>query len=136
MDPLSSILSVSASGMRAQSERLRVVAENVANANSTSDTPGGDPYRRKTITFETLVDRNTGGEMVKVDKISRDMSDFRLSYDPTHPAADENGYVKLPNVNTLIEMADMREASKSYEANMNMLDAGRGMMSKTIDMLR
>jgi len=136
MDPLKSIMQTSASGMHAQSARLKVISENVANAESTSSEPGGDPYRRKLITFEEMIDRSTGSKMVKVDRIIQDKSDFTLQYDPNHPAADENGYVKMPNVNTLIEMTDMREASRSYEANLNLLSTGRAMMSQTIDMLR
>ena len=136
MDPLKSIMQTSASGMHAQSARLKVISENVANAQSTSSEPGGDPYRRKLITFEEMVDRNTGSKIVKVDRIVEDKSDFTLQYDPTHPAADANGYVKMPNVNTLVEMTDMREASRSYEANLNLLNAGRTMISQTIDMLR
>lgn len=136
MDALKSIMQTSASGMHVQSERLKVISENIANAESTATEPGGDPYRRKTITFQQMVDRNSGANMVGVDKIGFDKSSFQLVYDPNHIAADENGYVKMPNVNTLVEMMDMREASRSYEANMNMLDSGRTMMSKTIDLLR
>lgn len=136
MDPLKSIMQIAGSGMMAQGERLKVISENVANANSTGSTPGADPYRRKTISFDEMVDRSSGATMVKVDDIGRDMSDFKKTYDPQHPAADQMGYVKMPNVSTLIEMSDMREASRSYEANMNMLDTGRRMKSQTIDLLK
>ena len=136
MDPLTAISRVAASGMRAQGKRMQVVSENIANADSTSVQPGGDPYRRKTITFQSVLDAQTGGERVEVKAIGRDRSDFRLVYDPAHPAADAQGYVKMPNVNPLIEMADMREASRSYEANLNMLDMGRQMKARTLDILR
>lgn len=136
MDPLQSILVTSASGMHAQSSRLKVISQNVANANSTASEPDGDPYRRKTISFKEMVDRETNSSVVKVDRISVDRSEFQLEYDPNHPAANEEGYVKMPNVNTLVEMTDMREASRSYEANLNMLNNGRTMKSKTIDLLR
>ena len=123
--------------MHAQQARLRIISENVANAESTGSTPGGDPYRRKTISFEEMIDRKTGAAQVAVKEISKDRSDFPLRYDPTHPAANpETGYVKQPNVNTLIEIQDMKEASRSYEANMNMLDTGRKMKTATIDLLK
>ncbi len=136
MDPLKSIMQISGSGMMAQGERLKVISENVANAKSTGSTPGADPYQRKTISFDEMVDRSSGASMVKVDKVGRDKSDFSLEYDPQHPAANPQGYVKMPNVNTLVEMSDMREASRSYEANLNMLDSGRRMTSQTIDLLK
>ncbi|MEI4485501.1 flagellar basal body rod protein FlgC [Frigidibacter sp. MR17.14] len=135
MDPLSSISKIASSGIRAQSERLRVVAENVANADSTGDAPGVDPYRRKTISFEEMVDGDTGDSRVEISDIGRDRSDFTLRYDPNHPAANEEGYVKMPNVNPLMEMGDMREASRSYEANLNMLETAREMRAQIIDLL-
>ena len=109
---------ISASGMRAQGQRLRVIAENIANAESVGETPGADPYRRKVITFKNALDREMQADMVKVAKIDTDPSEFRKRYDPSHPAADEAGYVSLPNINTLVEMTDMREAQRSYEANL------------------
>lgn len=136
MDTLKSIASIAASGMRAQAERLRVVSENVANADSTGATPGSDPYRRKTVTFGTMVDQATGASEVKVTDIGQDQSDFRVRYDPASPAADAKGYVKLPNVNPILEMSNMREASRSYEANINMLDTGRKMEQQIIDLLK
>jgi len=136
MDSLRAIMQTAASGMHAQGRRLEVISENVANADSTGNTPGADPYRRKTISFSEMVDRNSGANLVTVDKVGRDMGEFDLRYDPQHPAANAQGYVKMPNVNTLIEMSDMREASRSYEANMNMLDTGRRMRSQTIDLLK
>ena len=136
MDPLNSIAIVSASGMRAQGERMKVVAENVANAGSTGDTAGADPYRRKTITFEEMVDRDTGISTVAIAAVGRDMTEFQLRYDPTHPAADGDGFVKMSNVSSIIEMSNMRQASRSYEANLNIYDAGRQMRRQTIDLLR
>ena len=129
-------LAISAAGMRVQGERLRVISENVANADSVSETPGGDPYRRKTITFQNALDREMGVSLVKVKKVGLDPSEFTRKYDPTNPAADKAGYVKLPNVNALIEMNDMREAQRSYEANLKVIEVARGMLSRTIDLLR
>jgi len=136
MDPLISSLKVAASGMTAQSERLRVVSENLANSQSTGDMPGADPYQRKTITFAAELDRATGANRVEIDQISRDKSEFPLEYMPGHEAADEFGYVKMPNVNVLIEMADMREAVRGYEANLQSIKQARELISMTIDLLR
>ena len=124
------------SGLRAQTKRLRVVAENLANADTTSDKPGGDPYRRKTISFKEALNRETGGAEVKVKNIGRDRSNFKLEYDPSSPAADKAGYVLRPNVNTMVEMMDMQEAQRSYEANLSMLTGARSMLQRTIDLLR
>ncbi|WP_430513535.1 flagellar basal body rod protein FlgC [Pannonibacter phragmitetus] len=136
IDPLAATLKISASGLRAQSDRLRVVSENLANAQSTGKTPGSDPYTRKTITFESEVDRALSADLVKVKGIGSDKAPFTVEYDPGHPAADENGYVKMPNVNMLIEMADMRETNRSYEANLKMMTQARSMIMRTIDLLR
>lgn len=136
MDPLNSISAIAASGMRAQGERLKVTAENVANADSTGNTPGADPYRRKTLSFEEMVDREIGASMVRVEDIGRDKAPFTLVHDPSHPAADAKGMVKMPNVNPILEMSNMREASRSYEANMNMFEAGRTMRTQMLDLLR
>ena len=136
MDPLRSISATAASGMRAQSDRLRVVSENVANSGSTSQTPGGDPYQRKTISFQSSTDDRTGAAIVQSGDIERDESAFQLRYSPSHPAADENGYVKMPNVNPLIEMSNMREASRSYEANLSMMENARDMRRQLVDMLK
>jgi flagellar basal-body rod protein FlgC len=135
MDLMESLM-VSAAGMRVQGERLRVVAENLANADSVSEVPGGDPYRRKTISFKNALDREMGLETVQVNKVGVDPSDFRMKYDPGNPAADDKGYVKLPNVNSLIEMTDMREAQRSYEANLRAIEVARTMLQRTIDLLR
>ncbi|MBM2575657.1 flagellar basal body rod protein FlgC [Jannaschia sp. Os4] len=136
MDPLSSIGRIAASGMHAQGRRLQVVAENVANAESTGATPGSDPFRRKTIAFAERVDRATGASMVEVDRIGRDRSDFDLRHDPAHPAADADGYVKMPNVSAILEMSDMREAVRSYEANLGVYESARGMRRRLVDLLR
>ena len=135
MDLMHSLM-ISAAGMKVQGERLRVVAENLANADSVAEKPGADPYRRKTITFRNEMDRALGLETVQVDKVGTDRSDFRMKYDPGNPSADEKGYVKLPNVNSLIEMTDMREAQRSYEANLKAIEVARGMLQRTIDLLR
>jgi flagellar basal-body rod protein FlgC len=129
-------LKISAAGMRAQGERLRVIAENIANANSVSEIPGADPYRRKVISFKNELNRELGMDLVKVAKVDVDPSDFRKRYDPGHPAADKDGFVSLPNVNALIEMTDMREAQRSYEANLKLIETARSMLSRTIDILR
>ncbi|MGY3439950.1 flagellar basal body rod protein FlgC [Marinovum sp. KMM 9879] len=136
MDFFKSILTVAASGMRAQGERLKIVSENVANANSTGTTPGEEPYRRKIISFEEMVDRGTGSSTVAVAKVSRDEANFELRFDPAHPAADDEGFVKVSNVKTIIEMANMREASRSYQANLNMFETGRTMRSQLLDLLK
>src|SRR5690554_1487490 len=115
IDPIDATMKIAASGLNAQSQRLRVVSENIANANSTGETAGADPYRRKTIAFDSVLDRTISASLVEVRKIGSDTSPFRVEYDPGNPAADENGNVKLPNVNMLIEMADMRETNRSYE---------------------
>ena len=135
MDLMESLM-ISAAGMRAQGQRLRVVAENLANADSVSEVPGGDPYRRKTISFKNQLDRELGMETVQVSKVGEDPSDFRTKYDPGNPAADPKGYVKLPNVNSLIEMTDMREAQRSYEANLRAIEVARSMLQRTIDLIR
>ncbi|SHM15072.1 flagellar basal body rod protein FlgC [Roseibium suaedae] len=135
MDLLKSLL-VSASGLKAQNGRMRIIAENVANANSTGRTPQEDPYRRKIPTFRAHFDKELGAEKVELGKVARDESAFETRYEPGHPAADANGYVKLPNVNTLIETVDMREAQRSYEANLNVIESTRTMLQRTIDILK
>jgi len=135
MDLMESLM-ISAAGMRVQGERLRVISENIANVDSVSEVPGGDPYRRKTTTFQNALDREMGVNLVKVKKVGLDPSEFTRKYDPSNPAADKSGYVKLPNVNALIEMNDMREAQRSYEANLKVIEVSRGMLQRTIDLLR
>lgn len=136
MDPLISSLKVAASGLGAQSERLRVVSENLANAQSTGGYSGADPYQRKTITFTAELDRVSGARMVEVSAISGDRTAYPLEFMPGHEAADDAGYVKMPNVNVLIEMADMREANRSYEANLQTIKQARDLISMTIDLMR
>ncbi len=136
MDALTTALKVGASGLAAQSERLRVVSENIANAQSTGSTPGSDPYRRKTIVFQAELDRASGGATVEVESVARDPSVFPMEFQPGNEAADENGYVKMPNVNPLIEMADMSEANRSYEANLQVIKQARELISMTIDLMR
>jgi len=135
-DPLLASLKVAGSGLEAQSTRLRIVSENIANARTTGDTPGADPYRRKTITFGAELDRASGAQTVEVKKLGVDFGEFIEEYDPGNPAADENGVVKMPNVNILIEMADMRESNRSYEANLQTIKQTRDMISQTIALLK
>ena len=127
---------VSASGLRAQSERMRVIAENLANSDTLPQSPNENPYRRKTVDFKSVLDREAGVDIVKIRKVGVDRSDFKKRYDPGHPGADKNGYVLEPNVNSLIEAMDMREAQRSYEANMEVIKASKSMLSGTIDVLR
>ena len=136
MDPLTTALRVASTGLGAQSERLRVVSENLANAQSTGNTPDENPYRRKTITFSSTLDRASGISYVNTTAISSDPSEFPTEYMPGHQAADANGYVRMPNVNTLVEMADMREANRSYQANLQVIKQARELISMTIDLLR
>lgn len=135
-DDLFTSLKLSAAGMKAQGTRLRVISENIANADSLPTEPGENPYRRKTITFRNAMDRNIGQNVVKIDKIRADTSEFQRRFDPGHPAADAQGYVRAPNVNSLIEMMDMREAQRSYEANLGAIRTSRQMLQGTIDILR
>ena len=135
-------LRVSAAGLQAQSTRLRVVAENLANRDSTGSSPGADPYRRKTVTFGAHVERGLGGggaagvSTVEVKRVGTAPGEFEETYDPAHPAADARGYVKRPNVNSLVEMMDMREAQRSYSANVSVLEVTRGMLTRIIETLR
>jgi flagellar basal-body rod protein FlgC len=135
MDLLKS-LAVAASGLKGQAGRMRVIAENLANADSSPERAGADPYRRKIVTFQGKLDRELDAKVVELGRVSRDRSDFRSKYDPGHPAADASGQVRLPNVNSLIETMDMREAQRSYEANLNVISSTRRMIQRTIDILR
>ena len=135
MDFLKSI-AIAASGLRAQAGRMRVISENIANADSTSPAPGTDPYRRKIPTFQSEVDRTLDAPLVKLGRLRPDQSEFRTKHEPGHPSADGNGNVKYPNVNTLVEMMDMREAQRSYEANVNVIGASRRMIQRTIEILK
>ena len=133
---LNKALDIAASGMDAQTTRLRVIAENLANQDTTGSTPGADPYRRKTVTFENRLDRQLGTATVRVKQIGRDSGDFQQRYDPSNPAANADGYVKLPNVNSLVEVMDMREAERSYSANLAVMQTSRSMLTRTIDLLK
>src|SRR5262245_57365326 len=135
MDFVKSI-AIAASGLKAQSGRMRVISENLANVDSTPQTPGGEPYRRKIPTFVSQLDRTLGAQTVSLGRNIPDMSDFHSKHMPGHPAADGRGYVRHPNVNTLVEMTDMREAQRSYEANLNVIGAARRMLQRTFDILR
>ena len=136
IDPIDASLRIAGAGLQAQSTRVRIVSENLANAQSTGPAPGSDPYRRKTVTFENTMNHALGAAMVKVKGVGVDRSAFRVEFEPGHPAADAKGYVKLPNISMLLEMADMREANRSYEANLQMIKQARSMQSMTIDLLR
>lgn len=129
-------LSISAAGMAAQSTRLRVVAENISNRDSTGQQPGAEPYRRKTVSFGSRLDRNLGAETVRVSRIGRDQADFPERFEPSHPAADARGYVRTPNVDSMVENMDMREANRSYSANLAVLETTRGMLMRAIETLR
>lgn len=129
-------IGIAATGLHAQSARMRVIAENIANADSTATTAGGQPYRRRVPTFETVMNQELGAKVVTMGKVALDQSDFTNRYEPGHPAADANGYVQYPNVNTLIETMDMREAQRSYEANLNVVTISRQMLGQTLDILR
>lgn len=135
MDFLKSI-AIAASGLRAQAGRMRIISENIANADSTAQNQGADPYRRKIPTFRSEVDRTLEAQLVALGKVQPDQSEFRLKHEPGHPAADANGNVKYPNVNSLVEMMDLREAQRSYEANVNVIGASRRMIQRTIDILK
>ncbi|MGA1800671.1 flagellar basal body rod protein FlgC [Rhizobium sp. HT1-10] len=136
MDPLTAAMKVAGSGLEAQSTRLRIVSENIANARSTGDTPGASPYRRKTVTFGAELDHTNNLTTVGVKKVGQDQGKFVEEYDPDSPAADTRGYVKMPNVNVLVEMADMREANRSYEANLQTIKQSRDLINSTIDLLK
>ena len=132
----SSSMGIATSGLRAQAGRMRVISENIANADSTAPDPGGDPYRRKSRPSPAELDRVLDAQIVALGKIKPDPSDFRTKYEPANPAADANGYVKYPNVNSLVEMTDMRDAQRSYEANLNVIGATRRMIQRTLDILK
>lgn len=135
-DPLQSILRIGASGLDAQSQRMRILSENIANAQSTGKTPGSDPYARKGITFEAELDDVAQASTVRVSGIEPVNTPFKIEHMPGHPAADEKGFVKLPNVDVIAELADMREANRSYEANLQLVKQARDMINSTIDLLR
>jgi len=136
MEDIIKTMRISAAGMRAQGTRLRVISQNIANAGSVPQSPGELPYRRQVVTFKNTLDRSIGLDTVKVNKVIPDRSEFQKKYDPSHPAAGSDGYIQTPNVNALIEMMDMREAQRSYDANLNVLRTSKTMINNTIDLLR
>lgn len=129
-------MAIAASGLKAQAGRMRIISENIANADSTPARAGADPYRRKVMSFTSEFDREIAARTVGIGRVRPDASEFRVKYEPGHPAADQNGNVKYPNVNSLVEMTDMREAQRSYEANVNLITATRRMIQRTIDILK
>lgn len=129
-------LKIASSGLKAQTQRMRIISENIANSDSTSTVKGGDPYQRRISTFSSEFDRQVGADLVKTGRIKLDKSAFGLRFEPGHPAADDKGYVKTPNVNGLVEAMDMREAQRSYEANLNVITSARRMLAKTLEILR
>jgi flagellar basal-body rod protein FlgC len=135
-DDIRNATNIAGSGLAAQSARLRIIAQNIANAQSTGRTADEDPYRRQTVTFKNVLDKEMGVPVVKVVKYNSDPSPFEMRYMPYHPAANKDGYVKYPNVKTLIETADLKEAQRSYEANLSVVDTSRTMFSRTIDLMR
>lgn len=135
-DPLQASLRIAASGLQAQSMRLRVVSENIANAQSTGSSAGANPYSRRTVSFESQVDRASGANLVEVKAIGLDRTPFKLERDPGNPAADENGMVKMPNVDILVELADMREANRSYEANLQVAKQSADMLNQTVALMK
>lgn len=132
---LTTVMAIASSGLRAQSARMKVVAENIANASTTPTQPGELPYQRKVVSFKNEFDRALGVNVVKVDSVKKDNSAFEKKFDPSHPAANEEGYILTPNVKTIMEGMDMRQAQRSYEANLNVIDASRTMLMRTIDLL-
>jgi flagellar basal-body rod protein FlgC len=136
MSDFLSSLRIAATGLHAQTSRMRIIAENLANADSTGKTPEEDPYRRRIPTFKAVMDADAGGKIVEIGRIALDQSDFISRYEPGHPAADARGYVRYPNVNSLVETMDMREAQRTYEANLNVVTVTRSMLGRTLDILR
>lgn len=136
VDNLKASISIASSGMKVQSERLKVISENIANADSIASKPGEDPYRRKTLHFRNVLDRELGINLVKVDKVGTDSTPFPRVFDPGNPAADQDGFVLRPNVNSVIESANLKEAQRSYEANLSTIDVTRSMLNRTLDLLR
>lgn len=136
MDELQKSAKIAAAGMQAQGVRMRAISENLANAESLPRSADALPYRRKVVTFKKVLDRELGAETVKVNRITADKADFGKKFDPSHPAADRDGYVLTPNVNPLIELMDMREAQRSYEANLTAINNAKAMLQRTVEMLR
>jgi flagellar basal-body rod protein FlgC len=136
IDPLLASIKIAGAGLEAQSTRLRIISENVANSQSTATTPGGDPYTRKTVSFDNVMDRTAGLSLVRVKDVGFDDAPFTVEQDPGNPAADDKGFVKMPNVNVLVELADMREANRTYEANLQVAKLSSDLMSQTVNLLK
>ena len=136
MSEFSTSMNIAASGMNAQAQRIKIIAQNIANADSTGIEPGSDPYRRQIVSFKNVFDREMGANVVKVSGVAKDQSEFKTRFDPSHPAANADGYVKLPNVNSVLESADLREAQRSYEASLAAMDLVKAMMAQTIQSIR
>lgn len=136
MDNLAATFSAANSGLSAQSQRIRIASENIANAELTGNAPGANPYTRKVISFESELDNATGASLVSVGDTELDSSPYRIEKIPGHPAADQNGNVKLPNVSFLVELADIREATRSYDANVQVIKQARDLVTMTIDLLK
>ena len=136
IDPLKASLKIAGAGLDAQSTRLRIISENIANSQSTASVAGGDPYARQTVSFDSVLDRSIGAELVRVKSIGVDESPFKVELDPGNPAADAKGFVKTPNVDLLIELADMREANRTYEANLQVAKQSADMMNQTVSLLK
>jgi flagellar basal-body rod protein FlgC len=135
-DPLQATLRIAGSGLEAQSVRLRVISENIANAQSTGDAPGADPYTRQTVSFDSVLDRSLGAPLVRIKTIGQDSAPFKVEHDPGNPAADAAGFVKLPNVDVLTELADMREANRTYEANLQVAKQSAELLGQTVSLLK
>lgn len=133
---LTDINAISGAAMAAQRERIKIIAENISNANTTPNAPGQKPYQRQIITFKNEYDKATGAYMVKTAGVQKDPSEFTKKYDPSHPAADAQGYVLMPNVNSLVEMMDMGDATRAYQANLGVIEASRNMVQRTISLLQ
>lgn len=133
---ISKSIDIAASGLAAQTARLKIISQNIANADSVSQTPGGAPYQRKTISFKNVLDRQSGVEKVQVSSIGTDSTPFTRKYDPTSSGAGADGYVQMPNVNTLVEITDMKEAKNAYQANLGVIDMSKSMISQTLDLLK
>jgi flagellar basal-body rod protein FlgC len=136
MDEISATFSIANSALRAQSQRIRVATENLANADSTGKTPGSNPYTRKVVSFETAMDEATGADLIKADGEEFDTAPYRIENIPGHPAADQNGNVKLPNVNMLVELADIREGTRSYDATVQVMKQARELVNMTLDLMK
>jgi flagellar basal-body rod protein FlgC len=136
IDPLQSSLRIAGSGLEAQSVRMRIISENIANSQSTGAAPGSDPYTRQTVSFDNVFDRASGVSMVRVKSLGRDDTPFKVEHDPGNPAADAAGFVKLPNVDVLTELADMREANRTYEANLQVAKQSAELLGETVNLLK